>query len=255
MFHFNYYDLILYVPQLEPLTQTPSTKLRLLTFENTSICPTMMNLVQHATSIKELTFWMTMKAEEYIPLMQLPKLELVRVNVNNIVRNYGSLLPLLTAMSSMPLLSSLIISIDRRIKYIEVEKIANLSMLKYLECDLAEPQCLKLLSSLPELSRLVITLPSANKLFNMDKVVLNLTRNCRKLELMVMPTTNFSENFMPDLYKQLKELRNPDEQGPLQMHMDHKWTLDQVSSSIYFQRVLIYISFRLQDMQRYITIL
>lgn len=235
MFHFRYTDLIIYLPQLEPLTQTPSTKLRLLTFEDTSIRPTMMNLVRHAKNIKEITFWMTLNAEEYIPLMQLPKLELVHVNVNNVVRDYGSMLPLLTAMSSTPQLSSLIIRIDRRIKYIEVEEIAKISKLKYLRCDLAEGQCLKLLSCLHELSRLDITLPSANKLWNMDKVVLNLIRNCPKLELMVMPTTNFSDNFMPQLCKELKELRNPDEQDPLQMHMDHKWTLDQVSNSIYFQ--------------------
>lgn len=237
MFHFNNYDLILYVPQLEPYGDylrkfaEPNTKLRFLTFENSSIRPTLMNLVQHSTNIKELTFWMTMKAEEYIPLIHLPKLELVRVNVNNLFRNYGSLLPLFTAMSSNPQLKNLTICIDRRIKYIETQEIANISNLEYLECDLAEPQCLQSLCRLQELTCLVVRLPSANKLYNMDKIVLNLLQNCRKLELLELPSTNFSENFIPEAYKKLKEVRNPDEQEPLVMHSDHKAKpIDEVSN-------------------------
>lgn len=199
-----------------PLMETNDTnsKIRLWNIDKSSICLTLEELVQHATCVKELSFRMIQRAEEYVPLAELPQLQKLQVFGYRFV-DYGPLLPLLTAISTnrSKQLHSLTLHLPG-LGYEETLEITRISSLQQLDCHFTEPECLELLTRLPEIRELFIQLPNSS---NIDNLVLSVLKSCRKLNVLQIDSPNLSRNFVSEAYKELLKVRNPDDQESLKL--------------------------------------
>lgn len=160
-------------------------------------------------------------------MADLPQLQKLQVFGNRLLEDYGPLLPLLIAISLK--LSKQLHSLTLHIpglRWEETLEITRISTLERLDCHFSDPQCLQLLTRLPELRELFIQLPN---LSNIDSLVLSVLKSCRKLTILQINSPNLSGNFVSEAYKQLVKVRNPDEQKPLILLFgDMAISLDQV---------------------------
>lgn len=239
LYHFNDYEDLVIESKMSrnPLMETIDThsKIRLWSIDKSSIFLTLKELVEHATCVKELSFRMTQRAEEYVPLAELPQLQKLQVFGNRLLVDYGPLLPLLSAISSNPSkqLHSLTLHLPG-LGYKEILEITRISTLQRLDCHFTDPQCLELLTRLPELRELFIQIPNSS---NIDNLVLSVLKSCRKLTVLQIDSPNLSHNFVAKAYEELLEVRNPDDQKPLKLLFGKTaLTLDQVCKLFLLQR-------------------
>ncbi|KRG06575.1 uncharacterized protein LOC26528425 isoform X1 [Drosophila mojavensis] len=189
------------------------TKIRVLLFNDASIRPTLEDLVRHSTCVKELTFRMTQKAAEYVPLAELPALRELHIFGNGQQQDCCPLLPLVKAISSKlsQQLHTLTINAPG-LGYPEACEIARINSLQRLDCHLTDPQCLEPLIALNQLTELFIQLPDCSPI---DDLVLDIMKHCQKLNVLRIDLPNLGSNFLAEAYKLLQQVRDPSKQEPL----------------------------------------
>ncbi|XP_023178333.1 uncharacterized protein LOC111604480 isoform X2 [Drosophila hydei] len=189
------------------------TKIRVLLFNNASIRPTLEDLVRHSTCVKELTFRMTQKAAEYVPLAELPELRELHIFANRQQHDCCPLLPLLAAIQCKlsQQLHTLTINAPG-VGYPEACEIARISSLQRLDCHLTEPLCLQALIALNQLTDFFIQLPECSPI---DDLVLDILKHCQKLNVLRIDLPNLGSNFLAEAYQLLQQVRDPTKQKPL----------------------------------------
>lgn len=219
------------------------TKIRLLVFNNASIHATLSDLVQHSTCIKDLSFRMTQRPEEYRPLAKLPNLQKLQIfgNWQHQADDNPDLMPLVAAVSSKlsHQLQSLTINAPG-LGYAETLEIIRIKGLQRLDCYFSDCQCLELLIHLTELTHLLIQLPSSK---NIDSLFLSLVENCRNLKVLTIDSPSISFNVLPEAFKVLQKGEDSRRYPSGVMHGEKAITQDQVNLTNY-RMYILYLVFK-----------
>lgn len=234
LYQFNDYDVFLKESEMSrnPLIESiqSHTKIRILVFNNASIHPTLADLVQHSTCIKDLSFRMTQRAEEYTSLAELSQLNKLQIFADwpHHGDNRPDLMPLLAAISFKlsHQLRTLTIHVPG-LGYAETLEIIRIKGLQRLDCYFSECQCLELLVHLKELTHLFIRLNSSQ---NIDSLFLSLIENCCSLKVLQIDSPNLSRNILPEAFKVLQRVGGPRKSPLMVMLGDKELHLDQETS-------------------------